>query len=90
MPDDTYDEELSNDLRQAVAEVTAYYQELDGESPRAAAVLAVSSLHDELEKLVRTKFPKASHKTWERIAGPGFTPLGSFKALNCIANAFDF
>jgi hypothetical protein len=61
------------------------------ESLRAAAILAVSSLEGELEKLILMKFPRdISHQTWKTIAGAGPTPLGSFKAKNEFAHAFGF
>ena len=90
MSEDEQDDALLEDLRKAVREVTAYYEELEGESPRAAAILAVAGLEDELERLLLTKFPGVSKKTWEEIAGPGFRPLGSFKARNDVAHAFGF
>jgi hypothetical protein len=85
------DDDLLEDVLKAVVENNAYYEELEGESPRAAAILAVASLEDELGRLIRSKFPPAlTDKAWKDIAGPGFTPLGSYKARNQVACAFGF
>jgi hypothetical protein len=84
------DGDLRNELQRATNEINSYYNELAGESPRAAAILAVASLEDELERLVASKFPGVSRTLWKEIAGPGFTPLGSFKARVDICHAFGF
>jgi len=85
------DEEFSlEDLRKAAEEVNAYFGELEGESPRAAAVLAVASLENELGHLIRSKFTRITPKLWKEMAGPGFTPQGSFKARNLACHAFRF
>lgn len=83
---------LREDLLKAVAQINAYYEELEGESPRAAAILAVASLEDELEKLILfKKFPKTIQPSvWKKIAGAGPTPLGSLKAKTDFGLAFDF
>jgi hypothetical protein len=84
------DDDLIGDIRNAVVERNAYFQELEGESPRAAAILAVASLEDELEKLLLSKFPKSiTRQIWKNIAGPT-GPLGSYKARNDLARAFGF
>ena len=79
------------ELLKAVEEINAYYAELEGESPRAAAILSVSSLEDELESLLLKQFSRTiTPKAWKDIAGPGPTPLGSFKAKNDFGFAFGF
>jgi len=78
-------------LEQVAAELEAYYAELNGESPRAAAILAMASIEDELERLIRRKFPhEISNKLWKRICGPGLTPFGTFKAKADVAQAFGY
>ena len=90
MTDDDEDA-LREEIRKVAAELKAYYDELEGESPRAAAILAVASLDDELERLIRYKFPPdLDDKLWKKIAGPGFTPLGTLKAKADMAQAFGF
>jgi hypothetical protein len=85
------DDEFYDALRKEAAEQKAFYDELAGESPRAAVILAVASLEDELERLIRSKFPGETSRTlWKKIAGPGFTPLGSLSAKADIAQAFGF
>jgi len=71
---------LREDLTKAVEEINAYYKELEGESTRAAVILATCSLEDELAKLIRfKKFPReCNDDTWDIIAGPT-APLGSLK-----------
>jgi len=81
---------IKTELSKVFDEVWAYFKELEGESPRAAAVLAVASIEHQLGRLIRGKFPKISDKLWKEIAGPGFTPLGSFKARITMAHAFGF
>lgn len=73
-------ESLRSDLIAAVEEINARYRELEGESTRAAVILATCSLEDELAKLIRfKKFPRdCSDDTWDLIAGPT-APLGSLK-----------
>ena len=95
------DDELRAALEVAHDEIQAYYGELEGESPRAAAILAATSLEDELEALVRRQFPaviidegdndqerRKKGKLWGRISGPGHKPLGSAKAKADILQAF--
>ena len=83
--------DLSDDLRQAWDDIQAYYDELNGESSRAAVILAVASLEDELERLILKKFPSdLSPKVWKRVCGPGHSPLGSFKAKSDFAQAFGY
>lgn len=85
------DKSLKDEIRSAINDLNSYYNELAGESPRAAAILAVASLEDELERLLASKFPPdISSNLWKDIAGPGFTPLGSFKARVDICHAFGF
>ncbi len=88
--DELIDDDLVEDLGKAYEEISAYFDELEGESARAAAVLAVAALEDQLELLIHSKFPGASQKVWKQIAGPGLTPLGSFKTRNLVAHAFGF
>lgn len=84
------DDDLIDDLREAVKSINAYYEELEGESPRAAAILAVASLEDELERLIRTKFPKnITRQVWKKIAGPT-AALGSYNAKIHLSRAFGF
>lgn len=68
------------DISAAIDELNARYRELEGESTRAAVILATCSLEDELAKLIRfKKFPRdCSDDAWDQIAGP-FSPLGSLK-----------
>jgi len=81
---------LREELNRVIAEVRSYYDELEGESPRAAAVLAVAALEDELDALLRSKFPReTSDKKWGKIAGPA-SPLGSLKAKADFAEIFGF
>jgi hypothetical protein len=47
-------------LEKAAKEVEAYYNELNGESSRAAAILAVAGIHEELKNIIISKFPPAS------------------------------
>lgn len=85
------DDSISEQIRSAATELKEFYDELRGESPRAAAILAVASLEDEIERLVRSRFPEeTSNRLWNKIAGPGFTPLGSLKAKADMAQAFGF
>ena len=85
------DDALSEELGRIYDEIKAYFDELVGESPRAAAILAVASLEDELDALLRSKFPHTiSNPTWKRIAGPGPTPFGNLKAKTDVAEAFGF
>ena len=80
---------ICEELERVFDEVTAYFDELEGESPRAAAILAVAGLEDELEALLRSKFPETtSNANWKRIAGPGPTPFGTIKAKTEVAEAF--
>lgn len=83
---------LSESLSKSYDEMMAFYDELNGESARAAAILAASGLDDELEKLLLKKFPDTlDKKFWKKqICGPGFTPLGSFKAKADLAQAFGY
>jgi len=77
-------------LSAAYDEIEAYYRELEGESPRAAAVLVVIRLEDELESLIRKQFSRADddQKLWKRLAGPGPTPFGSLKSKIDVGYAF--
>jgi hypothetical protein len=89
MQDD--DEVTLEDIRAAANEINSYFNELAAESARAAAILAVASLEDELERLLASKFPSGVSRTlWKQIAGPGLTPLGSFKARVDVCHAFGF
>lgn len=73
-----------------IGEVVAYFDELDGESPRAAAILAVAALEDELDALLRSKFPPSTSNTrWKLIAGPE-KPFGSLEAKRNVAEVFGF
>ena len=75
------DEILMAEIRRIAAEQKAFYEELKGENARAAVILAVSSLEDELERVLRSMFPDdLSDKLWKEIAGPGLKPFGSLKA----------
>ncbi|ANK79407.1 MAG: hypothetical protein TEF_00340 [Rhizobiales bacterium NRL2] len=97
------DDELRAALEAAFDDIQAYYGELEGESPRAAAILAATNLEDELEALLRKQFSATvvdekdndqerskKRKLWKRIAGPGPTPLGSAKAKADVLQAFGF
>ncbi len=88
--DDGTATDLGDVFRRVSAELTAFYDELEKGSPRAAAVLAVTALEDALEDLLRTKFPEATDAEWKHIAGPGSTPFGSMKAKRNVAKAFGF
>jgi hypothetical protein len=85
------DSEIREALRIAFDEITAYYDELNGESPRAAAILAVSALEDELDAIIRSQFPRSTSNTkWKLVAGPGPTPFGTTKAKTDVAHVFGF
>jgi len=82
---------LSGAIYQAIEVVRANFQELDGESDRAAVILAMASFEDALELFIRSKFRRhLSDRIWKDIAGPGHTPMGTLKAKNDIAHAFVF
>jgi len=83
--------DLSDELSGVLDELTAYYDELEGESPRAAAILAVASMEDELDLLLRSKFPDTTSNTaWKSISGSGPKPFGSLKAKTDVAKVFGF
>ena len=91
MSDKTNPSPLGNVFKEAYKEITAYYDELEGQSSRAAAILAFAALEDALEELLRSRFPPdLSNKKWKRVAGPGPTPFGTFKAKVYVAEAFGF
>jgi hypothetical protein len=83
---------IPEDFYRVFDEIKARYDELGGESARAAAILSVSLLEDELESLILKKFPAdLSERLWhKKICGPGHTPLGTFSAKADIAQAFGF
>lgn len=82
-------------LRQALAaayeRIDAYYSELGGESPRAAAILAASRLEDEITALLRQQFPAArdSNSLWGKLSGPGRPPSDAASKADAL-QAFDF
>lgn len=76
----TDDDDIRAIIRQALAEGGAYYRELEGESPRAAAVLVVANLENMLTVIVRSRFPETVRDSvWKRLSGSGPTPLSSLK-----------
>jgi hypothetical protein len=85
------DPDLHRTIATIVADLTAYYSELDGESPRAAAILAVASLENELKRLIRTRLvADMSNTLWERLAGSGSAPFGSLNAKIDMCQALGF
>lgn len=71
--------ELREALAKAIADLNAQYAELNGESARAAAILAVAMLDNELSNVIRHHFREDLDKDiWDRIFGPG-APMGDFK-----------
>lgn len=83
--------DLEPELRAVIEERIAFYAELEGQSPRAAVILAVASLEDQIMALIRTKFPEdVDEELWRAIAGSGHSPLGSMKAKADFAQAFGF
>ena len=90
MSKDEQDQELLADIKRAIDQVNAYHEELDGESPRAAAILAVANLEDELERLLLVRFTGVTKDVWQTLAGAQQAPLGSLYAKNTLARAFGF
>lgn len=73
-----FDPDLRDAIRKAVDSINAYYEELNGSSARAAAILAVANLDNELTAIIRRHFSDDLDKdVWERIFGPG-SPMGDF------------
>jgi len=82
-------ENIRETIRQQFQAIQSYYDELNGESPRAAAILVMISLEDEIERLIRKKFPSdLSNTKWDKICGAGPKPLGTFEAKRDMAYAF--
>jgi hypothetical protein len=78
-------------LLKAAVEVTAYYKELHGESPRASVILAVAALEDELQTLILLRFPPSiTEPTINKLFGPGLTPFGAFASKADVAQAFGY
>jgi hypothetical protein len=75
----TFDPDLRAAIKKAVADINAFYGELNGESARAAAILAIASLDNELTRIIRRIFADdLAQDVWRRVAGPG-APLGDLK-----------
>lgn len=84
---------LSSELREELARihdrVKKFYDELDGESARAAAILAAAGTDKALGDAIETKFVKLSPKIYSDIF-KNYGPLSSFSARIDIAYALGF
>lgn len=75
--DDEFEKSLGEDIRKAYEEVAAFYAELEGESARAAAILVVAQIDQELTKVISRYFPAdIDKKIWKKLIGPN-APIGN-------------
>ena len=83
--------DTKDEIQRYVEDAKAYFDELHGESARAAAILAVASLDDVLEELLLTRFPQPlDKKLKKKVFGPGLKPFGTYTAKADVAEAFGF
>ncbi len=87
MTDDSWDDELDIYMRETYEDLTAFYDELEGESARAAAILAVAQIDHELTEIIKRYFPAdVDKKVWIQLFGPG-APNGNLKNKCLMAEA---
>lgn len=88
--DDESDGSIKESLQDAYEYITAHYDELRGESARAATILAVTSLEDEMKMLVLKRFPgEISEAAIDGLFGVD-RPLNTYSAKNAVCFAFGF
>ena len=73
-------------LREIINEATRYHAELDGESDRAAAILAAAYFEERLRDAIMRKFTDINKTLREKIF-TGYGPLSTFSAKIDIARA---
>lgn len=85
---DEIDKSLHATLHEVYEEFTAFYEELNGESARAAAILVVAKIEDELITIIKRYFPPdVDEKVLNRIFGPG-RPISDLKNKTNLLEAF--
>jgi len=63
---------IADAIRSALKELTPFFDELEGESDRAAAILACSCVENACGNILRSQFPHdIDDKVWKGIFGPG-------------------
>lgn len=77
---------LRETIERAWDENVRYHTELDGESDRAAAILAAAYFEDRLRDAIMTKFVDLNRKFRDKIF-KGYGPLSTFSAKGDIAYA---
>ena len=79
--------QVYDDIEARNKEIAAFYTELDGESARAAAILIVVQIDEELTKIIARYFPAdVDKKVWKQLFGSN-GPIGNLKNKCLMAQA---
>lgn len=73
------DDSIRSALESAYDEAERYYHELDGENPRAAAILAASDFEVTLQNEIAAKFVRLNREIRDALFS-GYGPLSTFAA----------
>lgn len=87
MSEEIDEKALDEFIREAYGQITAFYSELNGENSRAAAILIVARIDQELSKIIGRYFPAdVNEKVWQQLFGPSGV-VGSLRNKCLMAEA---